>query len=234
MTESKHNFDKLMKQHGHRVRAILNMLVETPYFYKDDHVDLFLFLNRHRNQFNNFFEYYYGWTFIMDSKCARVYKPKWYNDKITEANRNIFRFGGRDECIGFMLLLEFFESQMEQHALTTEDNENLRFRFGDLLLYTAQRFQALFPEKNDQYSEEQVRGNVLRKIMPTLEQYRFILKIKPPRDMQIKPEETIYEALPALYHYNANRLNQSVLAMQLPLPGITDESAPEQEDFDGQ
>ena len=43
-----------------RVRAVLNILVETPYFYRTDNEDLFFFLRRHRSEFARFAEMYYG------------------------------------------------------------------------------------------------------------------------------------------------------------------------------
>jgi hypothetical protein len=47
--------------------------------------------------------------------------------------------------------------------------------------------------------------------MPTLERYRFVKRIKPPADIRLNREtDTIYEALPALYHYNAGRLSRSI------------------------
>ena len=103
----------LVERYPEFVRALLNILMETPYFYRSDNEELFFFLRRHRNEFAAFFDTYYGWSLFMDAKCARVYKPKWYNEAVTEANRDAFDFRRRDECLGFMILLEFFEHQLE-------------------------------------------------------------------------------------------------------------------------
>ena len=96
--------------------------------------------------------------------------------------------------------------------MTVEDRDNLRFRIGDLLIYTHRRFHELFPEEaGEKYTEEYVRGNLLRHIMPVLERYRFVKRITPPSDMRLdRDTDTIYEALPALYHYNAGRLSRSI------------------------
>jgi len=201
----------LMEKSKSQVREILNILVEAPYFYREDNEDLFFFLRRHRNEFAQFYDKYYDWALIMDSKCARVYKTRWFNQSISEANRDVFNFRRRDECLGFMILLEFFEHQLEENSLTVEDRDNLRFRFGDLLQYVHRRFIELFPgEDSSRYTEEYCRARVLRQIMPQLEKYRFVRRLTPPQDMRPKEVETIYEALPALYHYNASRLSQAV------------------------
>ena len=119
------------------VRAVLNILLEAPYFYKTDDERLFLVLMRYKKAFAAFFEKFYGWELVMDDKCARLYKPKWYNEKVTAPNRDMFTFTKRDECSAFLVLLEFFERECRDQGVTVDDRDNLRFRFGDLLEYAA-------------------------------------------------------------------------------------------------
>lgn len=198
----------LLERQRDRVQPVLNILLESSYFYPQDNDDAFRFLARHRHEFARFFSEYFGWELIIDAKCARVYKPDWYNNAITPANRELFNLTRRDECIAFMLLLEFFEHQLEVESITVDDHENLRFKFGDLLLYTVQRFQELYPQSKADYTEEAVRAGILRPIMPQLEKHRFLSRIPPPKDEPIGYDDTIYEALPALYHYNVSQLAQ--------------------------
>ena len=143
------------------VRAALNILLESPYFYKTDDERAFLTVMRYRQAFAAFFEKMFGWTLVMDAKCIRLYKPKWYNEAITQANRDLFGFTRRDACIGFLLLLEFFEREAREQGVTTEDRENLKFLFGDWLEYSALRFRQLFPDKTDAYTDEKVRQTLL-------------------------------------------------------------------------
>lgn len=199
---------KLLERNGDRVRKVLNILLESPYFYADDDYDSFLFLRRHRPEFTEFFKQLYGWSLLIDSKCARVYKAEWYNNSITSANRSLFNFTKRDECLAFMLLLEFFEQQLEENGMTVEDKQNLRFHFGDLLDYSHKRFTEIFPDKQEQYTQEKVRNQVWKPVMPELEKYRFVKKIKPPEDLQTT--DVIYEAMPALYHYNSDVLSRII------------------------
>lgn len=192
-----------------RVRAALNVLVEAPYFYKSDDPDLFLFIRRYQREFNAFFEMHFGWQLLADVKCARLYKPEWYNEKVTPANRDLFRFTRRDDCIAFMLLLEFFESKVEEESIALDDPENYRFRYGDLLAFEETRFRELFPDAGETYSDENVRKE-LRQIFPALERYRLLQKIDPPSDEPIATEDTIYECLPALWHYRAEELAKPI------------------------
>jgi hypothetical protein len=200
----------LLEKQKDRVQTVLNILLESPYFYPQDNVDAFRFLHRYHHEFSRFFVDHFGWELFIDSKCARVYKPKWYNNSITPANRDLFTFSRRDECIAFMLLLEFFEHQLEVASITVDDAENLRFKFGELLEYTVQRFNEIYPQDSADYTLKNVRARIIRPIMPQLEKHRFLKKITPPRDELISEEDTIYEALPALYHYNVARLSRPV------------------------
>ena len=150
---------------GQRIRETLNVLLESPYFYKTDDERLFLVLTRYKRAFESFFDKFFGWTLVMDAKCARLYKPKWFNEKITLPNRDMFGFTKRDECMAFLLLIEFFERECREQGVTADDRENLRFRFGDWLEYAAARFRALMPGKEENYTDERVR-QILRDIMP--------------------------------------------------------------------
>ena len=65
---------------GQRIRETLNVLLESPYFYKTDDERLFLVLTHYKRAFESFFDKFFGWTLVMDAKCARLYKPKWFNE----------------------------------------------------------------------------------------------------------------------------------------------------------
>lgn len=203
--------EELRGKFPEKVKAILNIMIESPYFYREDHEELFAFLRRYRQEFDDFYQLYYGWNLILDNKCARVYKEQWYNDRITPSNRMQFRFSKRDECIAFMLLLEFYEHQLEEQSITADDTINMRFRFGNLLAFCHQRFTDLFENQKHKYTEEYVRASVLRQVMPRLIRFRFLREIPRPPGMNLRIDDTIYEALPALYHYNAGCLSRDLL-----------------------
>ncbi len=223
---------EIIKKSPDKVKAILNILLESPYFYVDDSEEYFRFLNRYKNEFGEFFKQMYDWELIMDSKCARLYKNKWYNEKIKLGDRQQFNFRRRDECIAFMCLLKFYEEQLVENNMTAEDKENLKFEFGDLLQYCHKKFNELFPDNNNLYSEEYIRAKVLRPIMPELIKFRFIQLCKPDSGVSsLKFDQYIYEALPALNHYNASRLNDAVYTdIEDEVSEQTDESVYESEE----
>ena len=84
------------EQTAQNVRAVLNILLESPYFYKTDDERLFLVLMRYKRAFEAFFDKFFGWSLVMDAKCARLYKPKWFNETITLPNRDMFTFTKRE------------------------------------------------------------------------------------------------------------------------------------------
>lgn len=214
-----------------KVRAVLNFLVESPYFYREDDETAFNFLRRHRQEFARFFEQFFGWTLIVDSKCGRVYKERWYNGSVTESNRDFFNFTRRDECIAFMMILEFFEHQLDENDMTVEDRENLRFRFGDLLEFCTRRFVEIMDGSASRYTPEHIRAKILRQVFPILERYRFVKRIPPPPGETIDEEHTIYEALPAIHHYNSSYLHRNFDEISSILQGqrVSGEEADEDE-----
>ncbi len=212
-------WNQLLSRNGDRVQAVLNILLESPYFYREDNETAFNFLKRHRTEFVSFFQSFFGWILVIDNKCARIYKEKWYNASITESNRDCFNFTKRDECIAFMMVLEFFEHQLDENDMSIEEKDNLRFRFGDLLEFCTRRFADLFSDNSERYSPEFIRGQVLRRIFPVLERYRFLRKLPPPQGDTVTEEQIIFEALPAMYHYNSGYLHHHFDEIRLSLRG---------------
>ena len=211
MSVKESKLEEIMSESGQneqKVQKILNILLEAPYFYRDDDLSLFLFLSKYKRAFAGFFKKFYGWELIVEYKCARLYKPVWYNEKVTEVNRDMFNFTKRDECVAFLLLLEFFERELQEQAVSTDDKENLRFLFGSFLNFAGGRFREVFPDRTDYYTDEQVR-RVVRAIMPTLLKYRFLREL-PRGDDDGESGDTIYECLPALWLYKGERLAASV------------------------
>ena len=204
------DFNALNEKQPEQVKAVLNILLESPYFYYDDNDNLFLFLRRYQQEFRNFFRQYFGWDLILDGKCARVYKEIWYNEAVTPANRLQFRLSRRDECIAFMLLIEFYEKLLEENSMTVEDKTNPCFRFGDLLEHQQRRFMELFEKERDKYTAEHVRKSILHPLMSKLIRFRFLREIPRPQGMEVEWDQSIYEALPALYHYNSGMLGNAV------------------------
>ena len=54
-------FDLLKEKYPDQVKAVLNILLESPYFYRIDEDTMYLFLLRYQQEFREFFRNYFGW-----------------------------------------------------------------------------------------------------------------------------------------------------------------------------
>ena len=178
--------NELMEKSPDKVKGVLNILMESPYFYRFDDEELFLFLRRNEPEFREFNREWSVWELNMDDKCARVLKSEWFNKAITPANRLQFRLGKRDECIAFMLLIEFFEKTLEENSMTADEARNPMFKFGDLLEFQRQRFQELFKDDVETYTSEYVQRNILLPLMPQLVKHRFLNEEPRPKGMPMR------------------------------------------------
>jgi hypothetical protein len=205
------HFDKL---NGGRVTSVLNVLIEAPFFYRDDDPDLFAFLRRHRAEFERFYRELYDWDLVVDARTARLYKPRWHNRALKPSQHDAFDLTRRNDCLAFLLVLEFYERLLDQANAASDDAVSPRFAFGELFEFARARFTE---ELAAPMGDDDVR-KILRALMPTLVRYRFVREL--PRD-DTAPDEaadsdhTLYEALPALHHYDVRRLGPDALSRAL-------------------
>jgi Protein of unknown function (DUF2398) len=213
-------FDKI---HQGRARQVLNVLTEAPFFYPDDDPDLFLFLRRNKAEFARFFEETFGWDLVVEARCARLYKPRWYNKALRPSQHDVFELSRRDDCVAFLMVLEHYERLLDQSGASVDDPEPPRFYFGELLEFAVGRFAEELGEATP--GEAEVR-KILRGLMPSLLRFRFLREVEPPRDVQgLDPENLIYECLPALHHYDVRRLAPRAMASFFGLAGAGESEA---------
>lgn len=214
-------FDKL---NGPRVTAILNVLGEAPFFYREDDAELFQYLRRHRAEFARFYQELYGWELFVDARTARLYKERWHNRALRPRQHDVFDLTRRDDCLGFLLLLEFHAQLLEQHNLASDDAESPRFLFGELFAFARVRLSEEFGPTAP--LDDEVR-RLLRGLWLTLERYRFVRAVArddaSPHDDRDE-DQVLYEALPALHHYDLRRLGPAALARAF---GTTSDATPE-------
>ena len=129
-------FDKLNRP---RVQAVLNLLGEAPFFYRHDDAEAFAFLRRNRAEFERFYRELYGWELLVDAATARVYKDRWYNRELKPSQRDAFDPARRLDCVGFLLLLEFYERLLEASNRGPTDLPPPRFAFGELFAHARDR-----------------------------------------------------------------------------------------------
>lgn len=191
-----------------KVRQILNVLVEAPFFYRDDDPDLFAYLRRHQKAFRTFYADMYGWELVVDARGARLYKERWHNPALKPSQHDVFDLTRRDDCLAFLLVLEFHEHLLDERNATIDDVEPLRFEFGELLEFATNR---MTEELGDAAPDQDEVRRVLRALVPLLLRFRFLRELAPERDDVVDRENLIYECLPALYLYDVRALGASPL-----------------------
>jgi hypothetical protein len=211
-----------------RVRKVLNVLCESPFFYRTDDPNLFLFLRRNRAEFDRFYRELYGWQLVVDPHCARLVKDVWHNRALKPSQHDVFSLTRRDDCIAFLLVLEFHEHLLDERNASIDDPDPLRFQFGELFEFAAARLREELGEGAP--PAEDVR-KILRSLVPTLLRFRFLRELEPEvseRD-EVDRENLIYECLPGLYLYDVRALGPSALsraADHVPSPEPDEEEAP--------
>jgi hypothetical protein len=200
-------FEKLARP---RVQAVLNVLAEAPFFYRSDDPDLFAFLRRNRAEFARFYEELYDWRLVVDVRAARLYKTRWHNRALKPSQHDVFDLTRRDDCLAFLLVLEFYEHLLDERNADVDDPEPLRFEFGHLFAFARER---LHVELRDAAPDDDGVRRLLRDLVPTLLRYRFLREILPERDERagLDDDRWLYECLPALHHYDVRVLGKGAL-----------------------
>jgi len=203
-------FEKL---NSARVTSVLNALIEAPYFYRDDDPDLFGFLRRNRAEFDRFYRELYDWELVVDGRTARLYKARWHNRALRPTQHDVFDLTRRADCLGFLLVLEFYERLLEQSNLASDDAESPRFAFGELFEFARARLHEELAQRGSPPPDDDEVRKMLRGLWPALVRFRFVREI--PRDDGAPADDddhVLYEALPALHHYDVRKLAPGALA----------------------
>src|SRR3989442_13859108 len=154
-----------------RVRAVLNVLTESTFFYKEDDPDLFFFLRRNQAAFRELLENYFGWRLHLDRHCARLLKERQYNEALRPTQRALFDLRRRDACLLFALLLEFYEEEGQRQGMTPDEDRNLRFLLADFIGVAIRRFR---DELGDATPPEGKIFEAARPLFEQLERHRFV------------------------------------------------------------
>lgn len=204
----------LGKVGAEKAQRVLNVLLESPFFYRDDDVDLFGLLRRRQALFQEFFEVFLGWELYVDHQVARLIKPKTFNPQLKPSQRHVFRVTGRHQYVLFILLLEFYQHQADEQNVDLEREPDVRFVLADFVEFAFKRYRE---ELGSAMPEESVVLGEMRSLFKKLEQHRFIalaettgavaeagLSVGFTRD---GASSVLYGMLPGLRCYRAEELN---------------------------
>jgi hypothetical protein len=92
----------------------------------------------------------------------------------------------------------------------------------------------LFDKERHKYTAEHVRKSILHPLMSRLIRYRFIKELPRPQGLEVSWDQYIYEALPALYHYNSGMLGNAIGKGSFETAPDGGFAEPEEEDEDEQ
>ncbi len=197
-------FNTLLNKEPQRVRRVLNLLTESPFFYRSDAPDDFDFIRYNRRALENWFREVFGWDLMISGTCCRLCKSIWENKELKWSQRSVFRLTGRDESLAFLIFLIFFEKRTASDGYAPDDPEPFRFRYGDFFEEAKAQFKVLLRQADGtpRLTDADVQ-KVLRTLFPKLEEFRFVAYLEPERDdPRPNEEDKIYTALPALWSYN--------------------------------
>lgn len=198
-----------------RAQAVLNCLTESPFFYREDDPDLFEYLRRQRAEFARFFEESFGWDLHLDRKCARLFKPRQYNPALTPKQRHLFDLTRRDECLLFMLLLEFHEGELARLNVHHEHDEDLRFELADFVAFAVGRYRR---ELGDAGPGDRELFASVQSLFRELERHRFLEAVERAELAAGESlpagqtERVLYAFRPGIRCYDPGRLSSSVFA----------------------
>lgn len=204
----------LEKKGAERVRAALNVLTESTFFYREDNPDLFLFLVRNKSGFRQFVEHFFGWRLYVDRHVARLIKERQHNDRLRTSQRDLFDLRRRDECFLFAILLEFHEEELRRQNVSPDDDRHLRFLLADFVAFALRRFRE---EMREACPSEQRIFEAVRPLFLQLDRHRFVRLVdhrcaeageELPAGME---EHALYEFLPGIRCYDASQAGREVV-----------------------
>lgn len=156
---------------GSKARRILNILLESPFFYREDDVDLFGLLRRRQSLFHDFVNEFFGWELYVDDRLARLIKSDVFNHALRPGQRHIFHISGRIQFVLFSLLLEFHQQQADVQNIDLEREPEVRFVLADFVQFVFDRYRS---ELGVQMPAEQEVLNAMRHVFREMQRFRFI------------------------------------------------------------
>jgi len=190
-------------------QAVLNILTESPFFYADDDPMKFGCLRRHESRFREFFEKYFGWRLYVDPKMARLIKDQNFNQALRSAQRNHFRLNSRNECLLFLVLLEFYEHECTAQSYSYDDLKPLNFTYAGFLGFARTSLEEHLGASAPDAKEVDVSA---RQLLKKLQQYRLVRVAEvEEQNNESGFRDMLVEVLPGLNCYEGRKMAESIV-----------------------
>lgn len=215
MSDTATGLDKLNQT---RVQTVLNLLLESPFFYREDDPEHFQYLRANRAAFTDFLQHYFGWRLFVDRNLARILKDRLANPALKPGQRLQFQVSTRNESIVFLLVLQFYEHELVAQNLCAGDgDQNLRFRLGAFLEWGRHHLGEIV---GGQAPDERTLLEWSRPLLTKLVKFRFLKEVER-AEMPAAGglTEILYEVLPGLHCYEPTQLASQIITTALRKPG---------------
>ena len=201
-------------------QAVLNILTESPFFYADDDPMKFGCLRRHESKFRDFFEKYFGWRLYVDPKMARLIKDQNFNQALRSAQRNHFRLNSRNECLLFLVLLEFYEHECTAQSYSYDELKPLNFTYARFLSFARKSLEEHLATNAPDEKEVDVSA---RHLLKKLQQYRLV-RVAEVEEQNNESDfrDMLVEVLPGLNCYEGRKMAESIVGREFPATGSDD------------
>jgi len=221
--------DAIDKIGREKFQMVLNILTESPFFYADDDPVRFNILRRNEAAFKKFFDKYFGWRLYVDSKMARLIKDRNYNPALRSVHRDTFRLTGRNECLLFLVLLEYYEHECGEQGYSNDEVEPLRFTYADFLAFTR---RILNEQYADQLPADREIDAAARQLLKKLQNFRLLTVVEAEANAGNESDgDMLIEVLPGLNCYEGRKISEA-LGKDDADPAIIDD-AKDSEDAEG-
>ncbi|NLI79227.1 MAG: DUF2398 family protein, partial [Candidatus Riflebacteria bacterium] len=215
MSDAATGLDKLNQT---RVQTVLNLLLESPFFYREDDPEHFQYLRANRAAFTDFLQRYFGWRLFIDRNLARILKDRLVNPALKPGQRLQFQVSTRNESIVFLLLLQYYEHELVAQNLCAGDgDQNLRFRLGAFLEWSRHHLGEIL---GGQAPDDRALLDWSRPLLTKLVKFRFLKEVERAETPAAGGlTEILYEVLPGLHCYEPTQLASQIITTALRKPG---------------
>lgn len=200
--------DSIDKIGREKFQAVLNILTESPFFYAGDDPVRFNILRRNEAAFKKFFEKYFGWRLYVDGKMARLIKDRNYNPVLHSVHRDTFKLTGRNECLLFLVLLEYYEYECVEQGHSNDDDEYLRFTYADFFAFTRRIFAEQYA---GQIPVDREIDAAARQLLKKLQHFRLLAVVEVADNSGNESDRNmLIEVLPGLNCYEGRKIAEAL------------------------
>ncbi len=139
---------------------------------------------------------------------ARLIKDRNFNPALRSVHRDTFRLTGRNECLLFLVLLEYYEHECGEQGCSNDDDEFLKFAYADLFAFTR---RVLADQYVDQLPADRDIDVALRQLLKKLQHFRLLTVVEVSEKADNESDrDMLIEVLPGLNCYEGRKIAETL------------------------